>query len=757
VLILIVSLAFMPGLVGAQAEQPELDYERLAAGLERLEMQLGEIRNAVDLSGFDPDERLLDLAFDPDAIVAFVRDEIAFHPYEGLLRGVRGTLMSGAGNSVDQAVLLAYLLQSAGFEARLARGTLDADGIREMLLRTAVAKTDADLSSGLSKVEEVFGEDFTAAGESFSWRNTQLAEAGADTVSMLESRLRQAGVGPAPVEFAEALGAHLSEYVWVEYRVSPGEPWRPVHPVFEQDRAPAVTPEEYIGDHVPEAYHHTVTVEAWIRSRQGDAFEETRIMEPWTRPAANLHGVTISYRNHPTSLTTENLADFEESLRADDILMPIFRGAPAAGASAFDLRGRTVDPMALGAGAFGASGLFKELSNAVQSATEQVAGQEDGRPLLGLDAMWLTFRLRTPSGKVTEYRRYLLAPGAYGDSLNDKLWPLLSEHTYVVNTGAIPMTYLADRYLAAGQESLPIYKALAHRLTRPEAPIPVPADDLSQDFGPLALYRLMAEDALGGDTIPVRHVPGIVGLRSGLRDGDTAFSAVDIVENRMLQLRNQEGMLVHDAGAAIRRGVWETAVEVVPGRMRRDEPVDEINSFEVFDKARAQNLDLTLILPDGPLPPSLAPGVRVVAQQDLDNGYAVLIPATRPEGIAMTAWWRIHPVSGTTLGMTADGYGQSVIEYLIEVTGIAFNLINALDGLFTCEQKKTRTEQMCCMIEAHMNNVAGLAFGTTLGVTMGSAGAALFDSVNYGLKQWTGQGVSPEFTLQCESVRDYGF
>ena len=43
---------------------------------------------------------------DPVAITSFVADEIAYESYLGSLRGARGTLWSGAGNSLDQASLL---------------------------------------------------------------------------------------------------------------------------------------------------------------------------------------------------------------------------------------------------------------------------------------------------------------------------------------------------------------------------------------------------------------------------------------------------------------------------------------------------------------------------------------------------------------------------------------------------------------------------------------------------------------------------
>jgi len=65
---------------------------------------------------------------DPEEIFAFVRDEIGFESYVGSLRGARGTLWSGAGNSIDQASLTVALLRASGVPAHYAQGTLqDAD------------------------------------------------------------------------------------------------------------------------------------------------------------------------------------------------------------------------------------------------------------------------------------------------------------------------------------------------------------------------------------------------------------------------------------------------------------------------------------------------------------------------------------------------------------------------------------------------------------------------------------------------------
>ena len=89
-----------------------------------MDSHLIDLADQLDRSQFDLDELSFSLGFDPDQIIDFVRDTIAFEQYPGELRGAQGTLMSRAGNALDEAVLLQTLLVDAGYDAKIAHGTL---------------------------------------------------------------------------------------------------------------------------------------------------------------------------------------------------------------------------------------------------------------------------------------------------------------------------------------------------------------------------------------------------------------------------------------------------------------------------------------------------------------------------------------------------------------------------------------------------------------------------------------------------------
>ncbi len=107
---------------GAQPEDAE---QRLREFLYGSKVLLREWSDSIDRAEFDLDAQAARLGSDPLMAFAFVRDHIRYEAYPGALRGAQGCLRSGAGNAVDQSILLIELLRRSGHRASLVFGTLD--------------------------------------------------------------------------------------------------------------------------------------------------------------------------------------------------------------------------------------------------------------------------------------------------------------------------------------------------------------------------------------------------------------------------------------------------------------------------------------------------------------------------------------------------------------------------------------------------------------------------------------------------------
>lgn len=764
---LICAIAALTLLFAAQSSlgrepESEIDYEILVTSLDEMNQKLEVLRGAVDQTRFDPEKWLDKLEYDANEVLKAVSEQIGFQPYPGVLRGVAGTLRARAGNSLDQALLLAYLLKSAGYEARITRGTLDDIEAARLLGTVGVAPPRETLDYLEPSIESQFGVQTGQAAVDIDWKDLALSKRSSTAANALLESLSSAGIKFEPRDITAQLLAVTRDYFWVQHREGPGDPWQDAHPAFGNRTPPVkVAAKEYFAESIPEKYQHRFTFSAALNQRHGGTISTHQLMTPFTRPVANLHGVSLNYRNHPNGLSLENLDDVGKAIATSQFLLPTFNGVAAPGAMAFDLKGRVIDPMVLGSGG---AGYFATLSSAMEQATGVVTDQDESKPVFSLDSMWLEFTFNSPDGSEVVYRRYILPP-QNGQEIAPKalLWPLITEHTYMVNSGRQPWDYLAARYLAAGISGNTWYKALIHKHLYPTQGTPLPPDKPPQDFALLAQYELMDSDPMGSaDLLTFRAKPSLLGIRRGFRDANTAFIGVDVVANAMLHVKQENGKLMLDPNAALRRGVWDTSAETVPARSMNFDVIQSSNAVDIIARASKQNIDLKIIRPnqDAALDSlALTPASVLSIRSDLANGYTVIAPARTPQGVAMTGWWRVNVETGETLGMTADGYGQEIVEYLTQVLDIALGMVNALNSLKACDAMENDIAKMCCLVEANINNVAGLGFGGIIGSVAGTAGGALFSVVDFGMQAatqaafGTAQGMMPAAALGCKEMQ----
>lgn len=95
-------------------------YARTSNQLSRVMAGVDVLTAKIDRSLFDIDTLAAKLGNDPTTLLHYVRDEIRYEPYPGVLRGALGTLVCRAGSALDRRLLLAALLQKSSKTIQIA-------------------------------------------------------------------------------------------------------------------------------------------------------------------------------------------------------------------------------------------------------------------------------------------------------------------------------------------------------------------------------------------------------------------------------------------------------------------------------------------------------------------------------------------------------------------------------------------------------------------------------------------------------------
>jgi hypothetical protein len=119
-----------------------------------------------------------------------------------------------------------------------------------------------------------------------------------------------------------------------------------------------------------------------------------------------------------------------------------------------------------------------------------------------------------------------------------------------------------------------------------------------------------------------------------------------------------------DKNVRIRQGVADTVAEatLLAGCGRVE------NASELYAAAQASGAAWATLARPQDLPAAgleLEPDALSRVGQDVAAGYVVIVPKrpARADGRETAAWWRVDPVTGQTLGIGRQGWGESMTEY----------------------------------------------------------------------------------------------
>jgi len=720
---------------------------RTNAGVGGLFKELEPLEQALDRGSLELDEMLFKLAFDAAEIERFVRADVRFQAYPGLLRGARGTLISRSGNALDQGILLARLLKDAGSEARIARGSLhdtDAKRLLEQMLGPA-SWPSAWAKTGRDPVEAWFRGRV----------NVETSSLRSDVERVLGSSLAAAeAIGPQVEGIADTrpvddrLLEEVRNYYWVEHRLGPGDPWIAAHPAFGDAEPPSVEAEGYMADTIPSDLQHRVRIEVRMEKRLGSKVTEETLMPPWEKPAANAAYLPQTIGVLPYTGQTADSNQFLDTAAAEaELFVVTWNDSIAAGAQVFTLQGDALPMEALSPG----GEFVKQVSDRGAMAVNALSGiglsqqpQDEQLPAKRLERLWIEYTLIAPGGAETSMRRYLLdlddqgrqlvhqQPVDEGRWLTEARAAMLQSRSLLVGTGPVNPAWLVQQLLESASAGRPTLLELERRASQSDPSIGPSVlnglDNLPDTRWIQYLFATQTATGYGEKRAAYLHQPTMVSFNHGVRargEGLRGYEQIDILFNaRRVVERQGESWLPHPATAML-SGVLETRQEQLQVASRGGE--GGASAFESLSQAAERFVRIAPDERSNLESLDFAPGAARAAQRELDAGYALLVPPVK----GVDHWWRIDPGTGTATGMAigAGGYGGATATEYIIYGGIIIGTLLMYYSFYSCFTSESGLALFCCLVDSWLTGIiiAALAFtaGVLSGAALGAVGAGM--------------------------------
>ncbi len=662
----------------------------------------------LDRTQFDLSALSETLEKDPTVVATWVRDHIAWVPYQGLLKGSEGTLIAGQGNSLDRAVLLARLLINEGYKTRVVGASVEknikselkktlADVGGKSWVKEGVKTADVDFSKWAEvtrKSEEQVKQDFEKADEIRESFESDVADT---TQTFSDSFLGKLKLSGTPRVEGE------SHHYWVEYETEKDN-WASISPVYLTEIPSSLLDaktETYdrIAD-MPEELKHHVLIRFVIEKKEGEKVVEevplTWKSESWKIANKQVDfGFSGKHALEEESVIEQVTVDPEgfavglrESVLNETDWVPYVQVEDGASTvdQQFDLHGVLSD-----ASESMGQGNVKALGKAV-SMFGSMGLSGPAEPDGVLSSVRIEFEFHAPGSAVekevreifnanlADYEGEVLTEAASnrrGEALGRQFNGLLlvgkvnkAWNDFVQLDTFLQTRMLANYLFRIGDEDP---KKLGESLAKINKKISQKETALHA----LAVARMAESESFLGMT----NLLCLSHHNKFSADGSNQISIIkgfDWIKNKIgVQHKDPQKALE----IALLNGVRDTVLE-----SELQERIGQnmlTNAVTVHDGI----LDSDDWIEASELANYANPEVERAIRADLDAGYDVFVS----ESTQGLQWWRIDSSTGETLGFAYAGdrvAGAAMTEYQIQLTLIAINTIKCLGGYYACARDK---------------------------------------------------------------------
>ncbi len=692
----------------------EEEISAVVGHLENMYGQLEDVKDELNKTSFSAEAVVDEVGSERQALYKWVKENTLLVPYKGSLRGARGVLMDRLGSSLDRALLLYELLYEAGYDVRLARGTLSEEKAEELLYKLQKLSSsfsppdqDDDFRSQLDYADKFalkYQIDSTQLKGKLKNQNKKqkqilkeiIKRSNKQAEAIISAVKKVNAIKSSDDESAEIKA--LQEYWWVQSNED--ENWMdldPCLPEFEPGQTLAEADDYYDPEDLEEDELHLITIRLIIEQWSRGNVSEKTVLEH-TLKAPELVDKHITLQHYPLDWPEDkNMFEKEDLIQnLKKVILEQKTWIPTLILEEDETEGTvfkdTGELIKEKGGKGGLSVFSKSMFKAFSGGEDKKKTDKDAV----LTAEWIEYELCSPGQPVRTIRREIFdflgpaqrgkeniaAPAIMEDDKMERCLSILGQTEVLVLTSRISTEFIEylniDNLFSSRDPLLELFPMVNE--AEPHEVL-TQMTEISSAPGKLydtALARSKLENTNKG--IFLNH-PNIISFHSQLKQNSSGelikYRGLDIVENDVAVL-DGDGFFTR-----LRQGVLDTNIEA----FMMDSEHEVYNTSEIFNKG-SEWITIADQDKDSFEKIELDDDTKERIMHDLERGYIVITPkkAVKINGKEYTAWWRINPETGHTLGMGKYGWGQAIVEYVeIAQTMIQLKLqIESYMGIISC-------------------------------------------------------------------------
>lgn len=588
----------------------------------------------------------------PNSAVAFVSTRIRYEHYDGVLRGAEGTLVSGAGSSCDQSILLRELLAHYRVRATVHVAGVTPDMNLALRLRA--------LSEGLPRVKP---------------QGVTLGSLSGAVTSKLEQLEGIVGSTRIPPVLAA-----IVNYCWISAEIDGSR--REIDTVLEH---PPGSPHLSFTTGVPAALRHHFTIRVTL-DRTSRSQQETIELLKTSVPVDALHHtpVVLTVRTETDDPWNQETAEgIRQALGNSTVFVPtvVISGEAHTG-KGFTLQGGVVGPAPT-------LGIGSELGDRMAGmlgrtpAGEKPPGSDNRMSLTGV---WMDCEVTQPNGTIEKYRRPLVEPDTLPADPAAAALQVIQDKQILVTGIRASADLLTLRLVEYFKNHRPVLDALASGTQAPDVPLPHYVQ--WQLFSLAYLQDHAATEIMfaADDGVLFRGRAGIL----------IASSDLDITDGRLFDRVRLDVMstgyeAVSDGGRDRRLrallGIYTSFAEV----LAIGGP-DPASLLSLERRAKEQGISLIKLSAPQDLArwPQAGAGPQRKAMRDALEAGDHLVALDRTPSASSGprfGWWRRDNKSGEWLAVldNYEGGAQTATEYPLTKAFVKGAVVGAAYGLVKCK------------------------------------------------------------------------